>query len=64
MLRFDRATYLWIPFKSILFERLSNSLLGSDGLLFSEFINVLSTLFYAFIEFAILLYGFSVVSFE
>ena len=38
MLRFDKATYLPLPFKFILSERLSNSLWGSDALLFPEFI--------------------------
>ena len=34
MLRFDKATYSSLLFKFILSERLSNSLLGSDVLLF------------------------------
>ena len=37
MLRFDKTTYLSLPFKSTLSERLGNSLLGSDCLLFIEF---------------------------
>ena len=37
MLRFYRATYLSLVFKFIFSERLSNSLLGSDNLLFLEF---------------------------
>ena len=63
MLRFDKATYLSVLFKSILCERLSNSLCGSDILLFSEFIKIVSILFYNFIEFVILLYTFLVISF-
>ena len=37
-------------------ERFNNNLRGSDVLLFSEFINVVSILFYNFVEFIILLY--------
>ena len=51
-----------ITFKSILSEMLSNMLLGSDVLLFSEFINIVSILFYNFIE-LILLYTFLVIYF-
>ena len=58
MLRLDKATYLSLLFKFIFPERLSNSLWGSDVLLFSEFINVVSILFYNVIEFIILLYVF------
>ena len=47
----------------ILFEGLSDSLWGSDVLLFSEFINMVSILFYNFIEFIILLDTFLVTSF-
>ena len=50
-------------FKFILSKSLSNSLWGSDFLLFSEFINIVSILFYNFIEFIILLYTFLVISF-
>ena len=39
MLRFDKATCSSFPFKFILSVRLSNSLWGSDGLLFLEFTN-------------------------
>ena len=39
MLWFDKATYLSVLFKFFLPERLSNSLWGSDVLLFSEFID-------------------------
>ena len=64
MLRFNKATYLSLLFKFILSERLNNSLRGSDALLFSEFIkNIVSILFYNFIEFIILLYTFLVFSF-
>ena len=63
MLRFDRATYLSFLFKFIFSERFSNSLLGSDVLLFLEFINIVSILFCNFIEFTILLYTFLVISF-
>ena len=63
MLRLDTDTYLLLLFKSILPERLSNSLRGSDVLLFLEFINIVSILFYEFFEFIILLYTFLVISF-
>ena len=55
--------HLSLLFKYILSVRLSNSLPGSDGLLFSEFINIVSILFYNFIEFVILLYTFLVIYF-
>ena len=55
MLSFDKATYLSLLFRVILSVRLSNSLWGSDVLIFSEFINIVSILFYNFIEFIILL---------
>ena len=60
MLRFDKTTYLSLLFKFILSERLSNNLWGSDVLLFSEFVNIVSILFYIFIEFIIFLYTFLV----
>ena len=63
MLRLDTDTYLLLLFKSILPGRLSNSLRGSDVLLFLEFINIVSILFYKFFEFIILLYTFLVISF-
>ena len=63
MLRFDGARYLSFLFKFILPERLSDSLWGSDVLLFSEFTNLVSILFYNFIEFIILLYTFLVILF-
>ena len=62
MLRFDEATYLSLLFKFYLSERLSNSLWGSDVLLFSEFINIVFILFYNFIEFIIFLHTFLVIS--
>ena len=43
MLRFDKATYSSLPFKLVLSERLSNSLQGSDVLLFAGLINIAST---------------------
>ena len=44
-------------------ERLSNSLWGSDVLLFLEFKNIVSVLFYNIIEFIILLHTFLLISF-
>ena len=63
MLRFDKETYLSLLFQIILSERLSNSLWGSDVLLFSEFIDMTSILFYKFTEFIVLLYTVLVISF-
>ena len=64
MLRPDKSTYLSLLFRLIFLSvRLINSLWGSDVLLFSEFINIVSNLFYNFIEFIILLYTFLVISF-
>ena len=63
MLRFDKAIYLSLHFKFVLSERLSNSLWGSVVLLFPEFINIVSILFYNLIEFIILLYKFLVIYF-
>ena len=51
MLRFNKATHFSLLFKSMLSERLSNSPWESDVLIFSEFINIASILFYIFIEF-------------
>ena len=42
MQRFDEAIYLSYLLKSILFVSLSNSLCGSDVLLFLEFKNIVS----------------------
>ena len=61
-LLFLYALYICL-FKFILTERLSNSLWGSDVLLFPEFINIVSIPFYNFVEFVILLYTFLVISF-
>ena len=66
MLKFDKSTYLSplsLLFKSISSKRLSDSLRGSDVSLFPEFINIVSILFYNFIELIILLYTFLVISF-
>ena len=64
MLRFYRATYLSLLFKFIFSEILSNSSLGSDVLLFLEFINIVFILSYNLIyESIILLYTFLVISF-
>ena len=60
MLRFDKATYLSLLFMFVLSARFSNSLWESDVLLISEFINIVSILFYDFIEFIILSYTFLV----
>ena len=63
MLRFDKATYLSLLFKFTLCKRLSNSLWGSDALIFLEFVNIVSILFYNFTEFILLLHTFLVISF-
>ena len=63
MLWFDKGTYLSLLFKFILSERLSDSLRGSNVLLFSKFINIVSISFYKFIEFIIMLYTFLAISF-
>ena len=63
MLGFDKATNLSHLFKFVLLVTLSNNLWRSDVSLFLEFINILSILFYNFIEFMILLYTFLVISF-
>ena len=62
MLKFDRSIYLSLLFKFLLSENLSNSLWGSDVLLFSEFIHIVSILFYNFIEFIMLLCNSLVIS--
>ena len=64
MLRFDKATYLSLLFKCILSVKLTDSLWGSDVLLFSEFINIVSILVNNFMEFIILLYTFLVTYFS
>ena len=63
MLRFDKAIYLSFLLKPISSERLSNSLWGSDVLLFLEFLDIVFILYYIFIKLIILLYIFSVISF-
>ena len=50
-------------FKFILSEILSNSLAGSDVLLFSEFMNIDSVLYYGFIKFIKLWYTFLITFF-
>ena len=64
MLRFEKATYLSLLFWFILSERLSYSLWGWDVLLFPEFKDIVSVLFYNFIKLIILLYTFLVTSFS
>ena len=44
MQRFDKAAYFSLLFKFILSERLSDSMWGSNVLLFSECINIVSIL--------------------
>ena len=63
MLRIDKAMYLSFLSKSLLYERLCISLWGSDVLLFSIFINIVSTPSYNFFEFIILLYTFLIIYF-
>ena len=63
MVRYDKATYLSLPVNSFLSVRLSDSLWESDVLLFLEFINLVFTLFYNFIEIIMLLYAFLVIFF-
>ena len=64
MLRFGRATYLWVSYKFILSVKLSNGIWGSDVPLLLEFINIVFILFCNFIEFIMLLYTFLVNSFS
>ena len=61
---FDKATNLSFIFRFNLSVRVSNSLWGSDVLLFSEFINIVSILFHNFIGLIILLYTFLAISFD
>ena len=60
---FDRATYLSFFLNLFLYERLSNDLWGLDVLLLLQIINIVSILFYNFIEFIILSYTFLPTSF-
>ena len=62
MLRLDKTTYVSLLFKYNLSERMNNSLWGSDDLLFPDFINIVSIMFYSLIEFIILLHTFLVIS--
>ena len=62
MLRFDKKTYLLLHFKFVLSARLSNSPWVPDVLLIVEFRNIVSILFYNFIEFIILFYTLLVIS--
>ena len=64
MLRFHKAAYVTLPFKFILSLRLNNSLSGLNVPLFLELKNVVSVLFYNFIEFIVLLYTFLVIYFS
>ena len=57
MLIFDKATYLLLLIKFTLSERLNNSLWRSEVLLFYEFINIVSILYFNCIEFIILLHA-------
>ena len=60
MLRFDKAISLSFCLKSLLSVRLSDSLWGSDVLLFSEFINVVfSFVLYFYWTYCIAVYFFS-----
>ena len=61
MLKLDKATYLSFRFKFHLSERFN--LWASHVLLFPDFINIVSILFYDFIEFIVLLYIFLIISF-
>ena len=64
MLNFDREKYLSPLFNFVLFAKLRNILCRSYVPLFLEFINIVSFLFYNFIEFIILLHTFLVTSFS
>ena len=63
MLRLDGVRCFSLLFQFVLSRRLSNSVSGSDVLLFSELMNIVPILFYSFIEFITLLYTFLVTSF-
>ena len=64
MSRFHKAAYVTLPFKFILSIRLNNSLSRLNVPLFLELTNIVSVLFYNFIEFIILLYTFLVIYFS
>ena len=55
MLMFDKEIYLSLLFQFILSEILSISLCGSEVLLFFEFMNIASILYYISIEIIVLL---------
>ena len=64
MLRFGKTTYLSLLFKLILSViRSNNGLCGSVVILFLEFRNIVSILFYNFTEFTKALHPFLVISF-
>ena len=63
-MRFDEAKHLSLYFLFTLSVRLSNNLRGSVLLIFSELINIVSILYYIYIEFIMLLYNFLVISFS
>ena len=54
---------IWESNKFVLSGRFSNSLWGSDSLLFPKFVNIVSMLFYNYLEFIILLDTSLVISF-
>ena len=58
MLRFDKATYLSLLLKFLLSARLNNILRRSDVPLYLDLINIVSIVFYEFIEFIMLLNSF------
>ena len=58
MLRFDKATYLSLLLKFLLSARLNNILRRSDAPLYLDLINIVSIVFYEFIEFIMLLNSF------
>ena len=64
MSRFHKAAYVTLSFKFILSIRLNNSLSRLNVPLFLELTNIVSVLFYNFIEFIILLYTFLVIYFS
>ena len=63
MFRFDRAIIFSLLLKSNLPVSLSIKACGSEVLLFSEFINIVS-IFYNWIDLIMLLYTFLVISFD
>ena len=56
MLRIDKAIYLSLYFKKILSDRFSNGLWAADFYVFLELTNIVSTFYYNFVEFIVLLY--------